>query len=97
MAGRGIRVEQTIEKDLPEETDYLRRYDKLRALIEAIVEMPERTVDLLFRMLRQNGGRLSKRACENEFDQLTTEEVSQIESAYARAFASADGETTHGP
>ena len=50
------------EEDLPEEAGNLRRYDAFRAKVEAIVEMQERTIDLLFRRLRQNGGKLSKRA-----------------------------------
>ena len=60
-------VRQTVEEDLPEEdlpeeAGNLRRYDAFRAKVEAIVEMQERTIDLLFRRLRQNGGKLSKRA-----------------------------------
>lgn len=79
-------VQQTVEKDLPEETDYLRRYDTFRASVEAIVEMPDRTIDLLFRFLRQNAGKLSKRAREHEFAKLTAAEGERIEQAYANAF-----------
>ncbi len=79
-------VQKTVEEDLPQETDYLRRYDRFRADIEAIVEMPERTIDLLFRMLRQNKSKLSKRAREKEFSALTAAEVRRIEDAYAAAF-----------
>ena len=39
--------------------------------IETIVDMPDRTVDLLFRFLHQNEGTLSKRAREQEFASLT--------------------------
>lgn len=79
-------VRKTIEEDLPEETDYLRRYDKFRSCVEAIVEMPDRLIDLLFRMLRQNDGRFSKRALEKEFSKLIPTEVTEIETAYARSF-----------
>ena len=51
-------VKQTIDEDLPRETEFLNRYDQFRARIEAIVDMPERTIDLLFRFLHQNAGRL---------------------------------------
>ena len=80
-------VRKTVEEDLPEEASYLRRYDTFRAKVEAIVEMPERTIDLLFRMLRQNGGRLSKRAREKEFAKLEAGEITNIEEAFAEAFA----------
>ena len=71
---------------MPQEADYLRRYDTFRTQIAAIVEMPDRTIDLLFRLLRQNGGRLSKRALDSEFSQLTQPEAAKIEAAYAQSF-----------
>jgi Fic family protein len=80
-------VKKTALEDLPEETQYLRRYDAFKTRIDAIVEMPDRTVDLLFRMLRQNKGRLSKRAQEREFARLTPAERERIEEAYAETFA----------
>jgi Fic family protein len=80
-------VRKTIEKDLPRETDFLARYDQFRSKIEAIVDMPERTLDLLFRFLRQNGGRLSKRAREAEFAALKDTEVASAEQAYTDLFS----------
>jgi hypothetical protein len=83
-------VAKTIEEDLPNETDYLRRYDVFRAGIEAMIDMPDQTIDLLFRMLRQNGGRLSQRARQNEFAQLNPDEASRAEQTYAQAFEPAN-------
>ena len=79
-------VQATIETDLPRETEYLRRYDQFRAQVQAIVEMPDNTVDLLFRFLRQNGGKLSQRVRQNEFAQLTDAERVSVEGTYADAF-----------
>ncbi len=79
-------VKKTIEEDLPRETEFLARYDRFRVRIEALVDMPERTVDLLFRFLHQNGGVLSKRAREEEFASLRDEEVTQVETAYREVF-----------
>jgi len=79
-------VRQTVEKDLPEESDFLRRYDSFRQRVEGIVEMPERLIDLLFRFLEQNEGRLSDRAREREFSELTDQEASQIEAFYQQIF-----------
>ena len=76
-------VRKTIEEDLPSETVFLRNYDAFRGQIESIVEMPERTIDLLFRFLHQNGGTLSRRARANEFRALTEDETARIERAYA--------------
>jgi hypothetical protein len=84
-------VRKTIEDDLPRETEFLTSYDRFRGLIENIVDMPDRTVDLLFRFLHQNGGRLSKRAREQEFERLTDGEVTNVEEAYRVSFARGAG------
>jgi ABC-type uncharacterized transport system auxiliary subunit len=54
--------------------------------------MPNRTLDLIHRFLRQNNGTLSKRARTQEFALLTDEEVRAIERAYAAAFAKVSDE-----
>lgn len=80
-------MKETIEEDLPRETDFLHRHDQFRAQIEEIIDMPDRTSDLLFQFLWQNGGRLLQRARENEFAKMTDAEVITAEQAYATAFA----------
>lgn len=80
-------VRKTIEEDLPRETQFLAQYDQFRSRVEAIVDMPDRTIDLLFRFLHQHGGQLSKRAREQEFAQLTEAEATAVERAYQSAFA----------
>lgn len=75
-------VRKTIEEDLPYETDFLRRYDQFRNRVISAIEMPDRMVDLLFRFLRQNEGRLSERAREREFAELNADEASRVERIY---------------
>ena len=82
-------VMKTIDVDLPHETQFLARYDQFRARIEKLVDMPDRTVDLLFRFLHQNGGRLSRRAREQEFAALAEEEAATAERAYREIFGQA--------
>jgi hypothetical protein len=79
-------VKKTIEEDLPRETEFLARHDHFVARIAEMVDMPDRTLDLLFRFLHQNGGRLSKRAREQEFAQMTEAEVSTAEAAFRESF-----------
>jgi Fic family protein len=79
-------VKKTIEEDLPHEADFLRRYDQFRARIEDIVDMPNLKANLLFQFLHQNSGKLSKRAREKEFEQMTDAEIATAEQAYATAF-----------
>ena len=78
-------VQKTIEEDLPEETYFLRKYDTFRNEVQAFIDMPERTLDLLFRFLQQNDGVLSARARGREFEALTDEEAVHIESLYKKA------------
>lgn len=79
-------VQKTIEEDLPAETEFLRRYDRFRKQIDAMIDMPDNTVDLLFRFLNQNEGRLSQRAREREFAALTEAEAERIEAIYGEVF-----------
>ena len=79
-------VKKTIEEDLPFETRFLVAYDRFRAHMEAIVDMPDRTLDLLFHFLHQNNGRLSKRARGQEFGRMTESEIAAAESAYLTSF-----------
>ncbi|WOH53893.1 Fic family protein [Bradyrhizobium sp. sBnM-33] len=81
-------VAKTIDSDLPAETKYLEAYDTFRRGVTEIVDMPDGTVDLLFRFLRHNEGILSKRSREKEFAKLTDDEVVKIEAGYAAAFPS---------
>jgi len=79
-------VRKTIEEDLPNETRFLRCTDRFRQDLQMLIDMPDRTVDLLFRFLHQNDGRLSKRAREREFAALSDPEVERIEGLYADLF-----------
>jgi hypothetical protein len=79
-------VRKTIDEDLPNETAFLKNFDAFRAGIENMIDMPERTLHNLLGFLRQNEGRLSKRARENEFSELTADEVTQIENLYGATF-----------
>lgn len=72
-------VEQTVTEDLPDEIAYLERYDRFAERVQRIVDMPSDTIDLLFRFLDQNEGRLLARARAKEFSKLTSDEVAEIE------------------
>ncbi|MEX1198904.1 MAG: Fic family protein [Pseudohongiellaceae bacterium] len=79
-------VQETIERDLPQEAAFLRNHDVFRQRVNEVVDMPPRTLELLFRFLHQNDGCLSNRARGKEFAALTDEEAGEIESVYREAF-----------
>ncbi|MEW9612993.1 hypothetical protein AB3G45_03945 [Shinella sp. S4-D37] len=76
-------VARTIDVELPAETTFLRIYDAFKIEVQQMIDMPDRLLDLLFRFLRQNQGRLSKRAREKEFSALSDAEAARIETIFA--------------
>ncbi len=85
-------VLETIRVTLPREVDYLRRYDQAHRRIEAFVELPDATFDLMMGFLRQNDGHFSQRARTREFAALTNEEASAIEAIFQDLFGSTNAE-----
>ncbi|MFO1258890.1 MAG: Fic family protein [Gammaproteobacteria bacterium] len=79
-------IQETIEKVLPKEIDYLQKYDEMKRFIESYLDMPDRLVNLLIVFLQQGYGKLSKRAREKEFESLTTQELEAIESKFQAIF-----------
>ena len=75
-------VDYTINKIIPQEVDYLQKYDAMKAWLDDNFEMPDKMVALLIRFLEQNNGKLSKRALEKEFKNLEFAEIKEIESQY---------------
>ena len=79
-------VRRTVEQDLPREIDYLRRHDEAIRRIMDAVEMPDRVAENLVLFIRQNGGTLSKKRREGEFNKLGDQEVTLIEGIVNDAF-----------
>ena len=79
-------VRQTIDIDLPNEVRFLEAFDRFSDEVQRIVDMPARTIELLRALLAQGSGKLSRRARENEFSQLTPAELDAIEALYDRNF-----------
>jgi len=84
------RVAETVEEDLPREAQYLKTYDAFVSRIEVFFDMSKSTLDLLWRFLQQNDGKLSKRAREREFSKLTESESLAIQEAFAEVWGAAD-------
>ena len=79
-------VDHTINNIIPEEVSYLQKYDKMKAWLDDTFEMPDNMIALLVRFLSQNDGKLSKRAQNKEFKELSVDEIFQIEEKYAQLF-----------
>lgn len=84
-------VARTVEQDLPNEIDFLRRQDEAQSRIMEIVDMPDRLAQNLLMFMRQNDGKIPKRRRENEFAAVTDEEAKRIEAIYSEAFGDDGG------
>ena len=79
-------VEETINKIIPAEIDYLEKYDRLTNAINAFINLPNSKVDLLIKFLDQNNGRISTRKRQKFFDELSDDEILIVEEQYAEFF-----------
>ncbi|MFC2125258.1 Fic family protein [Bacteroidota bacterium] len=80
-------VEDTIENIIPNEVQYLYRYDEFKRYLDNKYEMPDNMVALLVRFLEQNDGKFSKRARNKEFEALNKLEVVEIERKFKEVFS----------
>lgn len=74
-------VERVIESDLATELDFICKYDKARSALQAIVDMPDRLIDLFIRLCVQNKGLLSASKRKNHFPMLTDDEIARMQQA----------------
>ena len=79
-------IKETIDNTLPEEVNYLKKYDEMKHFTKNYIDMPDRLVDLLIRFLNQENGVLSKRARQKEFGSLNDNEVTTLQNKYADIF-----------
>ena len=83
-------VARSIREDFAEELRFLRGYDAARQSMRLVVDMPDRRLDLLLRLLHQNGGRLA-RAKREQFAEVSDKELQAIEKAFSESFGVGDG------
>ena len=86
-------VTRTVEHDLPNEIDYLRRHDDALRRIMGAVEMPDRLAENLIMFIRQNHGTLPKKRRTGDYEALRDEEVTMLEAIVREAFEGFDGDS----
>jgi hypothetical protein len=79
-------VNETIEKEMPEEFQFLAAYDATVREIEEVVNLPDRDLDLFVRIALQNKGKLSGSRRVSHFARLTDGEIALMEEAVSRNF-----------
>lgn len=78
-------VALSIREDFAEELRFLRGYDSARLSIREIIDIPDRRLDLLLRLLHQNRGHLAK-AKREQFAEVSDEELVRIEKVFSESF-----------
>jgi Fic/DOC family len=81
-------VRQTAQVDLVQELLFLRNYDRAKNAMQAIVDLPDKALNLLIRWLHQNAGQLSQTKRQHAaLERLTEQELTALIKAYKNAFA----------
>ena len=83
-------VEETVEKDVPHEIEYLKRYDQAMQQIMDTVEMPNRMADNFIMFIRQNNWTLPKKRRRDEFGKLADNEIDTLQAIVREAFDAFD-------
>ena len=79
-------IQQAVDVIIPQQIDFLQKYDRMKRFLDDFVPMPNRMVSLLVSFLEQGNGTLSKRAKTSEFKHFTESEISEIETTYRDIF-----------
>ncbi|MDO9567231.1 MAG: Fic family protein [Candidatus Desulfaltia sp.] len=81
-------IKQTIDMELVCELTFLAKYDETKKVIQEIVDMPDRQIDIFIRFCLQNNGRLSERKRASNFGYLSEDEIHRMEQAVQSAYGS---------
>lgn len=82
-------VRRTIEEELVQELDFLANYDATKKVIQDIIDMPDRLIDLFIQLCLQGNGKLSARKRASHFDFLTEEELDAMERSVKDSYLQA--------
>jgi hypothetical protein len=84
-------VQRTVEQDLPNEIEYLKRHDEAMQKLMNTVDMPNRLAEDFITFTRQNNWVLPKSRRKKEFKALTDQEVTNLEVIVQEAFKGFSG------
>lgn len=78
-------IQATITDDMPQELEFIQRYDEVKRELQHIVDMPDKDLNLMILFLHQNKGVFPKRR-RKDFAKLTDLEIERMEQAYQEVF-----------
>jgi Fic family protein len=71
-------VQKAIHEHMEQEIIFLLNYDKTKNVIQSIVDLPDKEIDLLIKLITQNHGELSKKKRNDYFSRLKDDEIKQL-------------------
>lgn len=79
-------VNDTLVHIIPNEVEFLKKYDAFKQFLDHKFEMPDNMISLIVGFLEQGNGTLSVRSRKKEFSALTQKEVEEIETTFKEIF-----------
>ena len=71
-------IQEAIHEHMEQEIIFLLNYDKTKNAIQAIVDMPDKDIDLLIKLVTQNHGELAKKKRNDYFSRLNDNEIKRL-------------------
>lgn len=78
-------IHETLKEDMPDELQFLLRYEEAKREIQKIVDMPDKDINWMIIFLHQNKGLFPKRR-RDQFPKLTDEEIARMQEAYVHVY-----------
>ncbi|MDO9613606.1 MAG: Fic family protein, partial [Bacteroidota bacterium] len=78
-------IHATLQEDMPNELQFIQRYDEVKKALQGIVDMPDKDIDLMIMFLYQNKGVFPKRRRE-KFPKLTDDEIVEMQKKFREIF-----------
>ena len=78
-------IDATVKEDMPDELQFLQRYDEVKKALQNTVDMPDKDINLMIVFLHQNKGIFPKRRREY-FSKLTDEEIARMQAQFREIF-----------
>ena len=79
-------IEQTVRSELKEELEFIRKYRLAREHLAELIDLPDRRLNLLVRLVLHGGGQLSKAKRASQFADLDDATVARLEAGIRDAF-----------
>ena len=78
-------IHATLEHDMPDELQLIQRYDEAKRVLQNVVDMPDKDLNLMITFLHQNNGIFPKKRRER-FAKLSDEEIDTMQKKFREVF-----------